>query len=71
MGTLRKNLGQRLKQLRKAAKLTQEELAAKAGMVYKYLGSVERGERNITLRNLVRLARALDTTAADLTSGIE
>lgn len=59
MGTLRKNLGQRLKQLRKAAKLTQEELAAKAGMGYKYLGSVERGERNITIDNLERIIKAL------------
>jgi transcriptional regulator with XRE-family HTH domain len=59
MGLYRRKVGARLRQLRKAAGLTQEQLGRRAGMDYKYLGSVERGERNITLDNLERITRAL------------
>lgn len=55
----RARFGERLRQLRKAAGLTQEELAHRAGMDYKYLGSVERGERNLTIDNIERIVRAL------------
>lgn len=59
MGALRKHFGQRVRQLRKAAGLTQEELASRAGMSFKYVSSVERGDQNITLETLERLVRAL------------
>lgn len=59
MGAFRAKVGERLRQLRKAAGLTQEQLAKRAGMDYKYLGSIERGERNVTLDNLERVSRAL------------
>lgn len=39
--------------------LTQEELAARAGMDYKYLGAVERGERNITIDNIEKIVNGL------------
>lgn len=60
MGVFREKVGQRIRQLRKAAGLTQERLARRAGMDYKYLGGVERGERNVTLDNVERIVRALD-----------
>jgi transcriptional regulator with XRE-family HTH domain len=59
MEAFRARFGARLRQLRKAAGLTQEQLAHRAGMDYKYLGGVERGERNITIDNIERIVRAL------------
>ena len=51
--------------------LSQEMLAAYAGLHRTYVGSVERGERNVTLRNIVLLAHALDTTASTLIADAE
>ena len=45
---------------------TQEDLAEAAGLHRTYIGSIERGERNIGLDSLERLARALSVPAADL-----
>lgn len=61
MGSLSRDFGKRIRELRLAARLTQERLAAKADMDYKYLGGVERGERNITMDNAERIMRALGT----------
>ena len=66
MGIFRERVGARVRQLRKAAGLTQEQLARRAGMDYKYLGSVERGERNVTLENLERIVKALGVEPYDL-----
>lgn len=46
--------------------LIQEELGEIAGMHRTYVGMVERGEKNITLANLVKVALALDITASEL-----
>jgi transcriptional regulator with XRE-family HTH domain len=51
-------LGRRLRQLRSHADLTQEQAARRARVEPKYYGSVERGERNVSLDTLERLARA-------------
>ena len=54
-----KRFGERVRALREQTGLSQEALAAKAGIHRTYMGGVERGERNICLRNLIRLAEAL------------
>lgn len=46
--------------------VSQEELADRAGIHRTYLGGVERGERNIGLQNIVRIARALGVSPAAL-----
>lgn len=59
MGDLSKHFGWRIQQLRKAARLTQEELGKRSKMEGKHVGEVERGERNPTLETVERLLRAL------------
>ena len=57
---LRMEFGKRVRARRHELGLTQEEVAEKAGLHHTYVGSVERGERNIALENIVALARALE-----------
>ncbi len=66
----RKKVGERVRQLRKEAGLSQEELADIAGLHRTYIGAIERGERNISLINIVQLARALRVKPAELLEGI-
>lgn len=62
-------LGRRLLALREAAGLTQEGLAHAAGLHWTYVGQVERGERNITYKNILKLARGLGVEPARLVQG--
>jgi transcriptional regulator with XRE-family HTH domain len=59
-------LGMRIRSLRLARGLTQESLAERAGIHEKFVGAVERGERNVTLRNLERIAHGLNVPIAAL-----
>lgn len=63
--------GRNVRRLRNGRALSQEDLAQEAGLHRTYIGSVERGERNISLANIVIIARALDIPIADLFAGIE
>jgi len=60
-----KSFGARLRALRSKAGLAQESLALKCGLDRTYIGSIERGERNVSLVNIERLARALDISPKD------
>lgn len=66
----RQMLGRRVQALRTARQWRQEDLALATGLHRTYIGSVERGERNVSLDNLVRIARALDITVAELLQGV-
>lgn len=55
-----KQFGKRLAALRKARGWSQEVLALESGIARSYLGGVERGQRNIALVNICRLAEALN-----------
>ena len=66
----RRKFGERIHTLRKAAGWSQEELAAVCGLHRTYVGAVERGERNISLINIVRLARSLRVKPTDLMEDI-
>jgi transcriptional regulator with XRE-family HTH domain len=59
-------LGDRVRERRLAMNLTQEALGQKCGLHRTFLGSVERGERNVALLSLRKIARALRTTPAAL-----
>ena len=58
--------GSRLRELRAKAGLTQETLALNSGLDRSYVGQVERGERNISLENIVRLAFGLGVEPSKL-----
>jgi len=58
--------GRRLRELRRARGLSQEELAFRAGLHRTYVSSAERGERNVALINMERLTKALGVHTRDL-----
>ena len=70
MGTsdsrLRLILAKNLRRLRSKTGLSQEGLADKAGLHRTFVGAVERAERNISIDNIAKLAKALGVTAAAL-----
>lgn len=63
-------LGGRVRLLRKGLGETQDSFGARAGFDRNFVGRVERGDQNITLATLARLAHALGVTVADLVSDI-
>jgi transcriptional regulator with XRE-family HTH domain len=63
--------GSRVRARRLEREWTQERLAEEVGFHFTYVSSLERGERNVSLRNILKLAQALDTDAGELVSGIQ
>lgn len=71
MLTLRARLGRAVRRLRKEAGFSQESFADRCRVHRTYMGSVERGETNISLDNIERIAKALGLTAASLLAEAE
>lgn len=63
---VRQRLGVRLRHWRRTQRLTQEQLAERAGLSYKFIGEVERGNGNPTVDTLSKLSRALDVDVVEL-----
>ena len=61
-------IGFRIRELRSAHRMTQAQLADACGLHRTYIGSVERGERNVAVLNLRRIAKTLRVPLADLFS---
>jgi transcriptional regulator with XRE-family HTH domain len=61
-----KKFGEKLQRVRKLRKISQEELAAKLSMHRTYIGMIERGERNPTIRTLYKIAKALNVSASEI-----
>jgi transcriptional regulator with XRE-family HTH domain len=59
-------LGDRIREIRTEAGMTQEELGKKCDLHRTFIGSVERGERNVSILNLKQIARFLKTPLASL-----
>ena len=63
---IRRELGVRMRQLRKERGLTQSDLEDRSGLNEKYYSEIERGLRNVTLSNLQKIATGLEITLAEL-----
>jgi Predicted transcriptional regulators len=65
-GELQRIVGRNIRRLRRERGLSQEDLADELGVHRTYMGGVERGERNLTLRSLERLASRLGVDPVSL-----
>ena len=66
MNTLQTQFGKRVRELRLARGLSQEKLAFRSGVHRTYLGGIEQGKRNPSLRNIAAIAEALDVALSQL-----
>jgi transcriptional regulator with XRE-family HTH domain len=64
-------LGERVRARREALGLSQEALAHQTGVHWTFLGQVERGRRNLSLHNLLKVARGLGVDPAELVRGLQ
>ncbi len=63
-------VGQRIKTIRNEQRLSQEKLALKAEIDRTYLAGVEMGKRNISLKSLDKIIKALDVSFEDFFKGL-
>lgn len=62
--------GARLRELRQAKRQSQEAFAASCGLDRTYISGIERGKRNVSLRNIELLANALGISISELMKGL-
>lgn len=62
----RKAFGKRIRDLRKQKGYSQEQLADRADLHRTYIGAIERGEQNVSLDNIAKIAKALDVPVTKL-----
>ncbi|HEX8363761.1 MAG TPA: helix-turn-helix transcriptional regulator [Allosphingosinicella sp.] len=63
---VKRRFGARLRELRKAAKLSQEAVALRCGLDRSYLSGIERGKNNLSLISIQRIAEAVGVETAEL-----
>lgn len=63
-------VGENIRARRKQVGISQEKLAEDAGLHPVYIGDVERGEENISIDSLARIAQALRVSISDLVAGL-
>ncbi len=66
-----KTFGRNVRKTRETKRLTQEAVAEKADLDPTYISGIERGIRNPSLWSILRLARALGSSASDLCKGVQ
>ena len=71
MADIKKIFGKNVRTYRETRGLSQEKLAHLCGLHRTYIGSIERGERNISLGNIQKIANALQVEIIDLFKGID
>ncbi|QDT86381.1 helix-turn-helix domain-containing protein [Gimesia chilikensis] len=65
-----KRFGERVRELRKEQGYSQENFAYACELDRTYVGGIERGERNVALRNIERIADTLGISVAELMDGV-
>ena len=68
---LLENVGETVRRLRAARRYSQEAFAQEAGLNRAYMGGVERGQRNVGIVNLYRIAEALGMSLSELFAEVE
>ncbi len=63
---LEKRFGAKLAYIRKSKKLSQMKLAEIVNMNFNYIGQIERGEANVTIKTMITIANALDVELREL-----
>lgn len=66
MADIQRRFGQKMKELRKQKNLSQERLASKSGLHRTYVSDVERGSRNVSIKNIEKIAKALGVSIINL-----
>ena len=64
-------LGERIKERRNALGISQEALGARSDLHWTFVGKVERGQTNVSLHNLLKIAAGLDVDAGELVRGLK
>ena len=70
MKDLKTRIGNLVRKLRKEKGLTQEELAERANLHPKYIGTIERGEIDIRIKNLLKITDALEIGLSEFFKGL-
>ena len=70
MGDIRVRFGNAVRARRKKLRVSQEEFADQCGLDRTYIGGIERGERNVSLVNIERIAKALKISLSELFRGV-
>ena len=70
MEDIRRRFGRAIRKRRERLGLSQEEFADRCGLHRTYVGAIERGERNVSLINLEKVARAFKISLSDLFRGV-
>jgi transcriptional regulator with XRE-family HTH domain len=68
---IKRALGKRVRELRDARDWSQEQMGEASGMHWTYIGQVERGERNLTLESIQKIARAFRLKISELFQGLD
>ncbi|UNK18392.1 helix-turn-helix domain-containing protein [Paenibacillus sp. N3/727] len=66
MNEIIRRLGKRIRQLRKKQGISQDTLGERSGLHNNYIGQVERGEKNVTIDSLCKIAAGLDVSMEEL-----
>jgi transcriptional regulator with XRE-family HTH domain len=66
MADIRKALGDRIKKIRQKKKLSQEDLAFESRLHRTYISDIERGSRNVSIKNIEKIAKALNVPLKEL-----
>lgn len=70
LSTATAEFGRRVRERRHALGLSQEALADRSDLHWTYFGQIERGQVNISLHNILKVARALEVDPGDLVAGV-